>query len=583
MSSDGCVALHPSTDLVQMKRPLHSETSADDDQQHEDGGKSSSSSYSSHSSYTSSADSHLTNGSNEKYKTEELPLPPGGPPPEPPGEIVEVLKRTSDDDGGNTSGEIVQVLKRTSDDDGGNTSMQEESATNVRPQHDSCAYDEFDAEFELARATERNMRVLNAELELEASTERNKRILLSRLEATLPRGKLSLVRSWLSYCLLLFVVCSLAHYSSLRVQINLTRRNLTPEDAPLLNSAIAANPLLSVLKLSYNCLGDEGANIIGSGLLLNGTHHAHLSVLDLGFNGIGDLGCEALAVKGVVGNYTLQTLYLTGNCIKEKGALAIAGAILHGTAMSKLYLSANRIGPIGMKAISGALAKNDARSTLANELGRQLEELHVSDTGIESEGFLSIPGMLLSNSSLTTLCVCNNNIDDRDMMLLSQALSQNKSVPLKSVRLSFNQITCQGVECFMNAIWGSETLREIKLDNNRIQDRGVQLCAVVLTSIALETLDLAFNRVTTVGIKALMKNLSENSSLHTLSLCGIPIDQNASKAVSYALAYNSSLRVFFLDNCSTGYSSQRHIVAGIVSNRRSSLRLLTGFQLSRKF
>jgi hypothetical protein len=131
----------------------------------------------------------------------------------------------------------------------------------------------------------------------------------------------------------------------------------------------------------------------------------------------------------------------------------------------------------------------------------------------------------------------------------------------------------------MNAVWGSKTLREIKLDNNRIQDRGAQLCAVVLTSIPLESLDLSFNRVTTVGLKPLMKNISENNTLLSLGLSGIPIDQNAAKAVSYALAYNTSLQALHFDNCSTGYATQRHIVAGAVSNRKLSLRVLTGFPI----
>jgi Leucine-rich repeat (LRR) protein len=55
----------------------------------------------------------------------------------------------------------------------------------------------------------------------------------------------------------------------------------------------------------------------------------------------------------------------------------------------------------------------------------------------------------------------------------------------------------------MNSIWGSPTLRELKLDNNKIQDRGAQLCAVVFGLHSLETLDLSsLNRITTVGIKA---------------------------------------------------------------------------------
>jgi Ran GTPase-activating protein (RanGAP) involved in mRNA processing and transport len=131
----------------------------------------------------------------------------------------------------------------------------------------------------------------------------------------------------------------------------------------------------------------------------------------------------------------------------------------------------------------------------------------------------------------------------------------------------------------MNAVWGSKTLRELKLDNNNIRDRGAQLAAVALTSIDFEVLDLGFNRVTTVGIKALMKSISETTSLESLTLSGIPLDATACKAVSYALAYNCSLRELHVDNCQVGYSGQRHIVAGIVSNRWSSLRVVTGFDI----
>lgn len=365
----------------------------------------------------------------------------------------------------------------------------------------------------------------------------------------------------------------------------------------MLKEAISSNPHLSVLKLSYNCLGDDGASVIAGAVKMpNGMHHPTLSVLDLGFNEIGDKGVEELSLHAVAGNLNLRKLYLSGNQFGEKGAMSLAAAILNGTGLCSLHLSANRIGSSGMKAIAGAIVKNDERIALGQHPQQQqegiegliessisrMEDLHLSNTSFDSTGFIAVPGMLLLNSSVKTLCLNNNKINDNDMMLLSQALSQNKSVPLEVLRLSFNEITCQGVESLMNAVWGSPTLREIRLDNNRIQDRGAQLCAVVLTSISLVTLDLAFNRITTTGLKALMKNLSENITLQSLGLCGIPIDQNASKAVSYALAYNSSLHTLFVDNCNTAYSSQRHIVAGIVSNRRSSLRVLTGFSIGRK-
>jgi Ran GTPase-activating protein (RanGAP) involved in mRNA processing and transport len=373
------------------------------------------------------------------------------------------------------------------------------------------------------------------------------------------------------------------------IQINLSRRGLGKDEAKLLREAILVNPHLVVLKLPYNCLGDEGASIIASAIFPDGgDRHHSLSVLELAFNAIGNSGCGSLALRCIARNYNLQTLCLTGNQFGQDGILAISAAILHGTGLRKLRVAANKLGPVGMKAIAEAVTSNESRilhmitaGDLDGSVMRPMEELYLGDTSIASDGFSSIPPMLLVNSSLRALSLSSNNLGDQDIVYLSHALSQNRLIPLESLQLSFNEITCQGVECLMNAIWGSETLRELKLDNNKMKDRGAQLCGVVLTSVALLTLDLSFNKITTVGVKALMKNLSENSSVRSLAIAGIPLDHTASKAVSFALACNTSLKALYLDNCSAGYSSQRHIVAGVVSNRQSSLRILTGFGISR--
>ena len=443
-----------------------------------------------------------------------------------------------------------------------------------------------------------------------ALIERNKMILLQGLSLTCMEGNLTLVSLYAILRLrsapeVVFSVLSLLSAAScelcsaglsclplfLMLKINLSRRGLTGDDAKLINYAMKQNPHLSVLKLSYNNLGDEGAATIASGFVVGNRHHKNLSVLDLGFNGIGDDGCAALSLHAVAGNHTLRVLYLSGNNIGQQGTLSLSGAMLHGCSLTALHLSANHIGDIGIQAIARAVAENEAckcTQTVASNPSatieekyesKTMEELYLGEISMAADAFVPIPSMLLTNLSLRVLCLSNTGIDDQSMALLAQALSRNKNVPLESVQLSFNEITCAGVECFMNAVWGSKTLRELKLDNNNIRDRGAQLAAVALTSIDFEVLDLGFNRVTTVGIKALMKSISETTSLESLTLSGIPLDATACKAVSYALAYNCSLRELHVDNCQVGYSGQRHIVAGIVSNRWSSLRVVTGFDI----
>ena len=223
-----------------------------------------------------------------------------------------------------------------------------------------------------------------------------------------------------------------------------------------------------MLKLGFNSLSDEGASLIASSFGQEKRHHQNLSVLDLGFNGIGDEGCTAIALRVVAGNYILRTLYLAGNNIGQKGSMSIAGAILHGCSLSRLDMSANKLGAVGMKVLVGAVSESESRRQrwLQRQGGVKtsvqpvaLEELRIADTSMNSQGFLAVPSMLVSNSSLRTLCLCNNGLDDRDLALFSQALTQNKSLPLASLLLSFNKITCVGVEWLMNAIWGSQTLR----------------------------------------------------------------------------------------------------------------------------
>jgi Ran GTPase-activating protein (RanGAP) involved in mRNA processing and transport len=419
-----------------------------------------------------------------------------------------------------------------------------------------------------------------------------KGVLVSRLSDVTPSGRIQVVRRDIK---ILGLADNIQVQRSwfLLLQIDLSRRGLGEEDAEIIRLTLRSNPQLAVLKLGDNNLGDNGATIIASSCSKDGRHHQSLTVLDLGFNGIGDQGITELSLHMIAGNHVLRNLYLSGNNFKQKGAMAIAGAILHGCSLIRLHISANKLGPAGIKVLAGAVAEMDARRQhLLQRRGGivisaikppAVEELHIGDISMKTKGLVCLSQMLLSNSSLRVLNLSNNEIDDRDMAIISQALAQNKGIPLTSVQLSFNKITCVGVECFMNSIWGSQTLKEVKLDNNKMQDRGAQLCSVVLGSVRLEVLDLSFNRVSTVGVKAMMKSLSENDSLRVLSLSGIPMDQNASKAVSYALAYNSSLQVFNIDSCCVGYSGQRHIVAGIVSNRNVKLRTLTGFALGRKY
>ena len=366
------------------------------------------------------------------------------------------------------------------------------------------------------------------------------------------------------------------------LQIDLSQRGLRPSDARLVKMALMKNASLTVLKLGYNNLGDSGVAVLAAGLL----QHRALTSLDLGFNNIGDEGCRSLA-GSLTPSGTLRTLYLAGNLIGEDGALAIADAIRRGVGIERLYLAGNSLGPDGVKGIVDAALEHELNIREARRTnGRSarikppvLEELHLGGTGIGSVGCAAITSYVSQSSHLRVLSLPNCEITDSGMARLATSIKANReNIPLEVLQLSFNRITCKGMEIISNAVWGLESLRELLVDNNDVGDRGAQHIATVIPSLKrLEKLDVGFNKIQSLGMKLLMKSVSESTSLHSVSVSGNAIDIVSAKAIAYALAYNKSLDAFALVNCSPGVEGQRHIVAGIVSNRRLALRNLSGF------
>lgn len=404
--------------------------------------------------------------------------------------------------------------------------------------------------------------------------------------------------------------------------------------------ALSQNANLTVLKLGYNDLRDDGIATLAGGIAT----HKSLRLLDLGFNNVGDDGIRALANamsrQGENSNNNnstisttscsnLRTLYLAGNLIREDGAMSIADMIRQGASrIQKLYMTGNRIGGAGVKAITDAilekelsglevlklsdddeemneqpLGNDDARlkntttifktklSSRDNDRFtkkssfRGMQELFLGGTGMGSTGCNAVAQLLESSTSLRVISLPNCDMGDEEIGVLAASIKVNKSrLPVESIQLSFNNMTQTGLESLANALWGSTTLRELHVDNNQISDRGAHhVASIVPTLPALEVLDVGFNSIKAGGLVALMKTVAETNQLLSLSISGNAVDVNGAKAVAYALAYNCSLKSIFLVHCSVAHDGQRHIVAGIVSNSRTALSKLTGIEIGREF
>lgn len=355
--------------------------------------------------------------------------------------------------------------------------------------------------------------------------------------------------------------------------------------------ALLQNAHVSVLKLGYNNLGDEGTSILAAGI----AQHPALELLDLGFNDIGDDGCHSLA-SAIPSHGSLHTLYLAGNLIGEDGAVSIADLIRRRTtALRKLYMSGNKIGPGGVKAIVDAFLEMEStecehheekvNEDSSSEGNRSriprggVQELFLGGTGMGVEGCLAVTRFLSRTTTLKVLSLPNCDLEDDSIEHLAQSIKTYRDqMVLESLQLSFNRISCKGIEHLTNAIRGLGTLKELGLDNNRIADVGAHQIATVLPTLpAIDTLDLGFNNIKTRGMMSLMKAVANCNTLKTLSVSGNMVDTNGAKAITYALAYSQSLTTVSLVRCDIKPEGQRQIVAGIVSNSRTSLRAVSGF------
>lgn len=387
-------------------------------------------------------------------------------------------------------------------------------------------------------------------------------------------------------------------------KIDLSQRGLQASDARLVKMALSQNANLTVLKLGYNNLGDAGVSILAGGI----ARHKALRLLDLGFNNFGDDGAKALAValrQAAQTSHcgTLHTLYLAGNLIGEDGALAIADFVRQGTSMRKLYVTGNRIGPNGVQAITEAILEEEVRrrgehlpeddDTADLYLPRDetsprpkatfegMQELFLGGTGMGSIGCHAVSRLLERSSCLRVISLPNCTMGDEEIGMLASSIRVNKTgLPLESIQLSFNNMTHKGLEALSSALWGSTTLKELKIDNNDIGDRGAHQIAAILPALkSLETLDVGFNSIKAPGINILMKAVADTDQIRSLSMSGNALDLPSARAVAYALAYNQSLKSIHLVHCSINPEARRYITAGAVSNPLTSLRVLTGFDM----
>ncbi len=182
------------------------------------------------------------------------------------------------------------------------------------------------------------------------------------------------------------------------------------------------------------------------------------------------------------------------------------------------------------------------------------------------------------NHTVTHLNLSDNNIGDEGVIHLSLALEFHRQ--LKILELSFNGITAIGMRALVMSLRDYESLQKLSLDNNKIGD-GTRMLAHVMSTMQLEYLNLGFNEIPTEGMLEIIKSVCTTSKLHTFTLSGNSVNVDVAKVLASFLLNSKSLRYLHLDHSCLSPLCEKHIASAVASNKHSVLKVFTGFDLGR--
>ncbi|XP_063471328.1 NACHT, LRR and PYD domains-containing protein 5 [Symphalangus syndactylus] len=269
------------------------------------------------------------------------------------------------------------------------------------------------------------------------------------------------------------------------------------------------------------------------------------------------MACEALKhPKCLLESLRLDRCGLTHACY-----LKISQILTTSPSLKSLSLAGNKVTDQGVTPLSDALKVSQCA----------LQKLILEDCGITATGCQSLASALVSNRSLTHLCLSNNGLGNEGVNLLCRSMR----LPHCSLqRLMLNQCHLDTAGCgfLALALVANSWLTHLSLSMNPVEDNGVKLLCeimrepschlqdlelvkchltaacceslscVVSRSRHLKSLDLTDNALGDGGVTALCEGLKQKNSVLTrlgLKACGLTSD--CCEALSSALSCNRHL------------------------------------------
>nr|XP_003944098.1 NACHT, LRR and PYD domains-containing protein 5 [Saimiri boliviensis boliviensis] len=269
------------------------------------------------------------------------------------------------------------------------------------------------------------------------------------------------------------------------------------------------------------------------------------------------MACEALKhPRCMLESLRLDCCGLTLACY-----LKISKILTTSRSLSSLSLAGNEVTDEGVKALGEVLKVSQCT----------LQKLTLQDCGLTATGCQSLASALITNHSLTHLCLSNNNLGNEGVTLLCRSL-RLPHCGLQRLMLNHCNLDTAGCGFLALTLLGNARLMHLSLSMNPLEDSGVKLLCevmrepschlrdlelvscrltaacceslayVIARSRYLRSLDLSENAVGDVGVAALCEGLKQRRSvLRRLGLKSCGLTSGCCEELSLALSCNRQL------------------------------------------
>ncbi|CAM5149452.1 unnamed protein product [Natator depressus] len=323
-----------------------------------------------------------------------------------------------------------------------------------------------------------------------------------------------------------------------------------------LAAALGTSQSLTELDLSFNhYLRDPGVQLLCEGLIhptcklqslkLNYCNITHVSCkdlaavlkssqrlteLDVGTNVLQESGVQLLCEALKHPNCRLQRLGLGLCCLTAACCGDLSYALVTSQTLAELNLRDNRLKDSGLQLLCEALKHPNCK----------LQKIKLRDCHLTAACCRDLSSVLSTSQTLSELNLKHNKLGDSGVQLLCEGL-KHPHCKLQKLKLANCDLTAACCGDLSSVLSTRQTLTELDLRNNKLEDSGVRLLCVGLKhpNCKLQNLRLSRCDFTVACCGELFSALGTNQALRELDVCEKKMEDSGVKQLCEGLKHEN--------------------------------------------